>query len=58
MNNFDATYRFAFNELADVLQFGNILDSHCASREECERKFSAIAAIVERMKKLIEKMED
>lgn len=54
----DATYRFTFNALADVLEHGNIINGYCYSREECERTLSAIEGVVKKMKELIEKMEN
>lgn len=54
----DIVYRHTFNVLAELLVYGNVINSHCSSRDECEKTLDAITSIVETMKKQVEKMED
>lgn len=53
----DSKYRFAFNELAAVILYDNVVNSNCWSRDDCEQTVNAVVSIIERMQKLIDKME-
>jgi len=54
----DQVYRYTFNVLAELLLYGNVIDSHCRTREECEKTLESLKSIVETMKKQFEKMEN
>lgn len=58
MNSGDIVYRHTFNTLAELLLYGNVINSHCFSREECERCLDTIKSIVETMAKQLDKMEN
>jgi|GEM_PF-5509891 len=56
--NADLVYRHTFNALAELLQYGNVINMHCNNRDECEKTLDIIKFIVETMNKQIERMEN
>lgn len=58
MSTADVVYRHTFNVLAELLQYGNVINIHCHNREECEKTLDTIKSIVETMNKQIERMEN
>lgn len=58
MENEDSKYRYAFNELADVMLNGNVVNPYCWNREDCEKSLNIVLSIVGRMKILLDRMED
>jgi len=56
--NADLVYRHTFNALAELLQYGNVINMHCNNRDECEKTLDIIKSIVETMNKQIERMEN
>jgi hypothetical protein len=54
----DEKYCFAFNTLAEVLEYGNVINSYCSCRDECEKTLAAIEGLMKKMKELVEKMEN
>lgn len=58
MENKNQRCLHTFNALAELLMYGDIIDGHCHSYTECERTLNLINCITERMKKLIEIMEE
>lgn len=58
MKHDDYVYRHTFNVLADLLLYGNVVNSGCHNRDECEKTMEVITAVLEKMKKQIEYMEN
>jgi len=58
MENKDLDYKIAFNELSAVVLFGSILNCSYDTREECEKAYYSLSFIVEKMKRLIDRMEN
>jgi hypothetical protein len=44
----------AFNMLANLLVYGNMINADCSYESDCEETIDRIDAIVKKMKKLVE----
>ena len=58
MENEDRILLFAFNELYDLLAKTTSIVNYSRSRDDCELKMNFVNEIVEKMNKLIDKMEN
>lgn len=54
----DDVYRYTFNVLAELIVYGNVINTHCRTREECEETMERLVSVIETMKKQIDRMEN
>ncbi len=47
-----------FNEVAQMLENGNIINYFCYTSEDCERSLKQINYLVKRMTEIYDKLED
>jgi len=58
MDNRKYNYLHTFNNFAELLRFGDLINSYCQDVEDCERTLDAIKCVVERMTRMIKLMEE
>ena len=56
----DKKYRclHTFNELADLIRYGDLINSYCLNVDDCQRTLDIIKRILERMTRLKNRMEE
>lgn len=54
----DAVNILLFNELAQMLEHGDIIDYCCHTSEDCERTLKQINYLVKRMTEIYDRLED